>query len=207
MNAAAARRRVFRGGLAPGGCRAALRGAAASPRPRGLRKARLRSPSFSPSFLHTDKVTTVLLSFSYGEWNFGLLFVFLGGGDGAGTGVGVFLGEKYLRGHFRLRASSWRLLMRGWSVEECNCRCGRVARESGRGAARTWKGAAQPEKRRNTSGGQREGTGQPPRTQTNRGSTARPRERTRAPTHRLGSGRSGAQQHERGQRSTLSSER
>ena len=49
--------------------------------------------------------------------------------------------------------------MRGWSVEECNCRCGRVARESGRGAARTWKGAAQPEKRRNNTGATARGHG------------------------------------------------
>ena len=184
-----------------------MRGAAASLRPRGLRKARLRSPSFSPSFLHTHKVTTVLLSFSYGEWNFGLLFVFLGGGDGAGTGVGVFLGEKYLRGHFRLRASSWRLLMRGWSVEECNCRCGRVARESGRGAARTWKGAAQPEKRRNNTGATARGHGAA-RANTNESrqghAAAGAHARAHTPTGEWSACRSGAPQHERGQRSTLS---
>ena len=180
-----------------------MRGAAASPRPRGLRKARLRSPAFSPCFLHTHKVTTVLLSFSYGEWNFGLLCASFVVGDGAGRGVVVFIWEKYGRGHFAcVRRLGGRLCVHEvWTERSSGARTGpRV------GARRSsnLEGRGTPEKRRNTSGGQREGTGQPPRTQTNRGSTARPRERTRAPTHRLGSGRSGAQQHERGQRSTLS---
>ena len=127
-----------------------MRRSAASLRPRGLRKARLRSPSFSPCFLHTHKVTTVLLSFSYGEWNFGRLFVSLGVGDGAGRGGVVFLSSIILRGHFRLNGRCWRLLMRGWSVH--GALAGRVDRcarpdsrfQSRRGGRQSLKGRGTP---------------------------------------------------------------
>ena len=129
----AARRRVFWWGLAPGGCRAALRGAAASPRPRGLRDARLWWPTFSPSFLHTPKVTTVPLSFSYGEWNFGLLFVSLGRGDGAGRGVELCFSGKNI---------CQRPLSLAWAVLEVLCVIGVVHEDHGaRGTGRARVGA------------------------------------------------------------------
>ena len=146
----------------------------------GLRKARLRSPSFSPSFLHTHKVTTVLLSFSYGEWNFGLLCASFVVGEGAGRGGVVILSCFYLRGHFRLHGRCWRSLTRAWSVQSAFVVRLDGWRGSGRGAARTWKGAAQPEKRRNTTSATGEGTGQPLYF-TRIAAAPRGRERTRAP--------------------------
>ena len=206
MNAAAARRRVFWWGLAPGGCRAALRGAAASLRPRGLRKARLRSPAFSPRFLHTHKVTTVLLSFSYGEWNFGLLCASFVVGEGAGRGGVVILGEKYVRGHFRLRASLWRSSEgTGGVLGQINVREDRCARPDSRFQSR--RGGRQSLKRRNTfvetargRGAAHESTNESRQGHAAAGAHAR----AHTPTGEWSACRSGAPQHERGQRSTLS---
>ena len=95
----------------------------------------------------------------------------VGRGEGAGMGVVVFLCENHLKGHFRSRASSWRLLMRGWSVSEDHGTRGRVAR------APTRASKAEEEGGKAINGGtpswrQREGAGQPALLHTNCGSTA-----------------------------------
>ena len=64
-------------------------------------------------------------------------------------GVGVILGEKYVRGHFRLNGWCWRLLMRGWSVSEDHwTRWAGGARPDSRFQSR--RGGRQSLKRRNT---------------------------------------------------------
>ena len=89
--------------------------------------------------------------------------------------------------------------MRGWSVR--GALAGRVDgwRGSGRGAARTWKGAAQPEKRRNTTGATARGHGAARFTshesrQHRAAASARARQVTVLPE--VGACRSGAPQHE-----------
>ena len=183
-----------------------MRGAAASLRPRGLRKARLRSPSFSPSFLHTHKVTTVLLSFSYGEWNFGLLCASFVVGEGAGRGGVVILGEKYVRGHFRLRASLWRSSEgTGGVLGQINVREDRCARpdsrfQSRRGGRQSYKRRGKTTARSYAAGAARVDANESKQHRAAAGARAR----AHTPTGEWSACRSGAPQHERGQRSTLS---
>ena len=185
-----------------------MRRAAASRRPRGLRCARLWWPAFSPSFLHTPKVTTVLLSFSYGEWNFGLLFVSLGRGGGAGRGGVVFLSSINLRGHFRLHGRCWRSFMNDWSVHEDHGTRGTGrARVGARSSNFEGRGTALETAEQQPREGTR-GRGAAP-TNTNESqqhrAAAGAHARAHTPTGEWSACSSGApQRHERGQRSTLS---